>query len=84
MQEEDEQRKPDKVLGVGIIGCGWIADAVHIPNLQTRKDVAITAFADRSAERRHLTAGRLPNAACYEDSEALFSNPEVQAVVIAT
>ena len=83
VQEQDGQRKPGKALGVGIIGCGWIADAVHIPNLQARKDVAITAFADSSPERRHLASSRVPSARCYEHSEALLSDPEVQAVVIA-
>ena len=40
--------RAERVLGVGIIGCGWISDVVHMPNLEAHPDVRVTAFADRT------------------------------------
>ena len=75
--------RAERVLGVGIIGCGWISDVVHMPNLEAHPDVRVTAFADRSPERRHLAARRFPNARSYDAVERLYTDPDVQAVVIA-
>jgi predicted dehydrogenase len=70
-------------IGVGIIGCGWIAEIVHLPGLRAHPRFRLEAFADPSEARRAVAARLAPRARAYPTAEALLADPAVEAVVVA-
>ncbi|PSN66002.1 NAD(P)-binding protein [Corynespora cassiicola Philippines] len=73
-----------KVVRVGLIGCGEIAQVVHIPTLTFMgKYFKITYLCDKSAEALKLCASRVPGAArTTKDASELCSSSEVDAVFV--
>ena len=72
-------------LKVGIIGCGWIADA-HISEYKRMDDVEIVAGADLipgKAEAFFKKNG-LEGIRCYPDHASMIDNEELDAVSICT
>jgi predicted dehydrogenase len=65
----------------GVIGCGTIAQAVHIPSLVDHPDAHLAIVCDRDSYRRDL-AGRGGARQCASPREVFGS--EVDAVLIAT
>src|SRR5690349_4476182 len=73
---------PSSTVAIGVIGCGQIAQAVHLPVLSRLPGVRVTALADTDATRLSQAAARVPRAACFSDYARLLATPEVDAVVI--
>jgi len=69
-------------LRVGVIGCGAIAAAVHVPALRRIPGVRITAVADPAAQARERAARLVPAAALVEDGEEVLARDDVDAVVV--
>jgi myo-inositol 2-dehydrogenase / D-chiro-inositol 1-dehydrogenase len=69
-------------LRIGLIGCGRIAQAVHLPILRRLPGVEVAAIAEPDGSR--LKEGRrlAPSARAFADYEDVLALPEVQAVVI--
>ena len=69
------------MFGIGIIGCGKIAQVRHIPEYADHPDAVLLGFYDINLAR----AGELAAAhggVAYESVDALLANPEIQAVSI--
>ncbi|EXJ77957.1 hypothetical protein A1O3_09116 [Capronia epimyces CBS 606.96] len=76
---------PDRILRVGIIGCGEIAQVAHIPTLNfLAHKFRITYLCDISAEALAHCAGKVPGAApkITTDAAELCASPEVDVVLI--
>ena len=76
-----------KQVSVGIIGCGGIAQAKHIPNLLKNDKVKIIALADnRGCDYIQQVQEQfgLQQAAAYQDYQALLQNPDVEVVHVCT
>ncbi|MBQ9544395.1 MAG: Gfo/Idh/MocA family oxidoreductase [Clostridia bacterium] len=76
----------DRIVKVGIIGCGGIANGKHMPNLAKLKNVEMVAFCDivrRRAERAAEQYGT-PDAKVYEDYRELLKDPEIEVVHVLT
>ncbi|OLP55574.1 oxidoreductase [Rhizobium rhizosphaerae] len=71
-------------LGIGVIGCGEIAQLMHLPILHELPDVRIAALCDLSAEVLDALGRRFHVAARYHDYADLLADPAVDAVVICT
>jgi predicted dehydrogenase len=73
-------------LKVGIIGCGGIARAKHMPSLTKLKEVAITAFANRDMAKAEQAAADFgaPGAKVYSDYRALLEDADVDVVHVCT
>ncbi len=74
-----------KKLKVGIIGCGWIADA-HIIEYKKMEDIEIVAGADLiegKAEAFFKKHG-LEGIRCYPDHASMLDNEELDAVSVCT
>lgn len=69
-------------LGIGIIGCGWIANKVHIPALKSFPEVEIVAVADSNPDRRMEAGITCPGAVAVADYHQLLETPGIEAVFI--
>lgn len=71
-------------LRIGLIGCGRIAERVHLDALARTPALRVTALADADADRLEAAARRAPGAARFATADALLAYGDVDAVVIAT
>lgn len=69
-------------LRVGVIGCGMIARAVHLPVLRSVPGTNVVALAESLDANRGAAAALAPGATCYADYRDLISSATVDAVVI--
>ena len=70
------------VLKVGLMGCGRIAQSVHLPVLTHLPDVQLVALAEADPERLKKASLFAPKAVTYSDYKKLLEIDEVEAVVI--
>ncbi|KAH7174156.1 oxidoreductase, partial [Fusarium flagelliforme] len=77
--------KPERIINVGIIGCGEISQVVHIPTLSFMSDwFRVTYLCDISADALQHCASKVSNAVeTTQDAAELCSSPQVDAVIIA-
>ena len=69
------------MFGIGIIGCGKIAQVRHIPEYAENPDAKLLGFYDINLERARELAEK-HGATAYETVEALLANPDIHAVSI--
>jgi myo-inositol 2-dehydrogenase/D-chiro-inositol 1-dehydrogenase len=67
---------------VGLIGCGSIAQSVHLKILTRMAGVELVAFAETDPERRQQARRRAPSAVAVADYQSLLALPEVEAVLV--
>lgn len=68
-------------LDIGLIGCGRLAQRVHLPVLAGLSGVRLVAVAETDSQLREQ-AGRYAEAPAVSEYEALLDMPDVEAVVI--
>lgn len=71
-------------IGVGVIGCGTIADSAHLPSYFRLPESRLVAVADINKDRARKMAGKYQAEAWYEDYHDLLKRNDVQAVSICT
>ena len=69
------------MFGIGIIGCGKIAQVRHIPEYADHPDAKLLGLYDINLARAQELAAQ-HGATAYETVEALLANPEIHAVSI--
>ena len=69
-----------RVLGVGVIGCGYAAERLHLPALQSLRIARVVALADTDSDRLAQIGRKFGVAHRYPDYETLLQSPEVDAV----
>lgn len=75
-------KKDSKLLGIGILGCGLISQAAHLPGAAKAHNIRLRAVCDASDElREKMTAIYSPEKS-YSSYEDMLADPEVEAVVI--
>lgn len=76
----------DRIVKIGIIGCGGIANAKHMPSLKRIENVQMVAFCDIIREKAELAAKEfgVPDAKVYTDYKELLADPEIEVVHILT
>ena len=77
------QKKNTKILRVGFIGAGGIAD-LQIRTLLKRKDVTIAAISDVSQVVRDRRAEELQGIAVYADYQKMLKSEQLDAVTVCT
>ncbi|HLB46334.1 MAG TPA: Gfo/Idh/MocA family oxidoreductase [Anaerolineales bacterium] len=70
------------LVKVGLIGCGRIAQAVHINILTRLAGTELVALADPDPQRREEAKRRAPAATAFTDYQELLEGSDVEAVVI--
>ncbi len=74
-----------KRIKVGILGCGYIAEEVHIPNLFNIAEFKIAAICDISEERLNLVGNKFDiPIECRFCDEKEFLSQDFEAIIICT
>ena len=75
-----------KIIRIGIIGCGGIANGKHLPSLKNVPDCEIVAFCDVIAERAEKAAAKYgtPDAKVYVDYKELLKDESIDVVHVCT
>lgn len=73
-------------VNVGVVGCGFIAESAHIPNLYSVAEAKLTALCDTSAERLAKVADKFDIArdACHTDLDEFLKRGDMEAVLICS
>ena len=76
----------DRIVKVGIIGCGGIANGKHMPSLSAIPNVQMVAFCDLIEERAKKAAEKYgtPDAKVYTDYKELLKDKEIEVVHVLT
>jgi len=76
----------DRIVKIGIIGCGGIANNKHMPSLAKLPNVEMVAFCDVIPERAEAAKAKYgkPDARVYTDYKELLKEAEVEVVHVLT
>jgi predicted dehydrogenase len=74
----------ERQVGVGVIGCGLIAQRQHLPNLVRNPRVKVVAVADVNPARARGAADQFGVEHAYEDFHDLIARPDIDMVTVAT
>ena len=76
----------ERIVKVGIIGCGGIANGKHMPGLATVKNAQMVAFCDIEIERATKAAKDygVSGAKVYTDYKELLKDQEVEVIHVCT
>ena len=72
------------MIKVGVIGCGTIANAAHIPSYMKNADVEIKYFCDILPERAQAAVEKYGCGIAVTDYHQVISDPEIDAVSVCT
>jgi UDP-N-acetylglucosamine 3-dehydrogenase len=68
---------------VGVIGCGAIADRLHVPDYATCEHAEVVALCDADVKRARAVADHwAPNAAVHSDHNAMLRDENLDAVSV--
>ena len=67
-------------IGIGLIGCGQVAETWHLPALKSLKIADVKAVADVHEERVNKVADQFDVSGRYSDYGALLNDPSVDVV----
>ena len=71
-----------KVVTVGVIGCGQVAESRHLPTLRNLAAVRVRAVADVDRARTQRMGDQFGIERRYEGAAALLDDPEIDAVAV--
>ena len=76
----------DRIVNVGIIGCGGIAGGKHMPSLKKLPNVRMVAFCDIIREKAEKAAKEFgtPDAKVYTDYKELLKDDSIEVVHVLT
>lgn len=72
------------MITLGVIGCGWQTETVHLPVLRRMKGVDLYAACDVRDDRLQLVRRVFGIPRLYADWGGLLADPDLSAVLIAT
>ncbi len=67
----------------GYVGCGYVAQTIHIPNFSTLPDCEFVALAEARHELGRRVAARYGIRKVYRSHEQLAADPDVEAVGVS-
>lgn len=76
----------DRIVKIGIIGCGGIANGKHMPALKAVPNARMVAFCDIIPERAEKARADFGTPECkvYTDYKELLKDPEIEVVHVLT
>jgi predicted dehydrogenase len=76
-------KKEDRLLRIGVLGCGPIAQIAHFDSLRRARNADLYAICDRANDLRERMAAIHEPKAAYADYDAMLADPQVEAVIVA-
>jgi predicted dehydrogenase len=76
--------KESRLLRVGVLGCGPIAQAAHFESCTKARNAELYAICDVAEDLRERMAWTHQPRRSYADYDAMLADPELEAVIIAT
>ncbi|MBS7287575.1 MAG: DUF362 domain-containing protein [Candidatus Freyarchaeota archaeon] len=73
-----------KKVRVGVIGCGKVAEYLHLPGYNSLSNVEVVAVADLNEERLEYVKRKFGVGCTYTDYMDVLENPQIDAVSICT
>ncbi|MEM7367575.1 MAG: Gfo/Idh/MocA family oxidoreductase [Bacteroidota bacterium] len=73
-----------KILKVGVLGCGPIAQFTHFESCQKAQNVELYAICDAAEELLQRMTDRWEPRKAFESYQDMLADPELDAVIIAT
>lgn len=77
-------QKEKRLLRVGVLGCGPVAQAAHFDACHKARNVELYAICDQADDLRQRMAAIHQPAKQFADYSAMLADPHVEAVIIAT
>src|SRR5262245_54005609 len=74
---------PMEPVRLGYVGCGWMAQKVHLPNFASLPDCRIVALAEVRRDLREKVGERFRVPRLYANHLEMAGNPEIDAVAIS-
>jgi predicted dehydrogenase len=75
--------KDPRCLGIGVLGCGPIAQFAHFDAVRKARNAELHAICDVADDLRERMAAIHQPAVAYRDYDAMLADPRVEAVIIA-
>jgi predicted dehydrogenase len=72
-----------ETLRLGYIGCGFMAQYVHLPNFSTLPNVDLLALAELRPELGQKVQQRFGIPRLYRDHQELLADPDIEAVALS-
>ena len=76
--------KEDRLLNVGVLGCGPIAQFAHLQACQKARNAGLYAICDVAEDLVNRLAVYYAPEKVYNDYKTMLSDPKLEAVIIAT
>ena len=74
----------NKPLRVGIVGCGVVAQIIHLPWLTRQENILVSALCDTDVRKATMVGERFGIKNIYTDMEEMFNEQELDVVFILT
>ncbi len=76
--------KENRLLRVGVLGCGPIAQAAHFESCTKARNASLYAICDVADDLRERMAATHAPDRQFNDYDAMLADPDLEAVIIAT
>jgi predicted dehydrogenase len=76
--------KENRLLQIGILGAGPIAQAAHLPDTQKARNAELYAMCDLAEDLLEKVSARHSPQKTFTDYDQMLADPNVEAVIIAT
>jgi predicted dehydrogenase len=76
--------KDSRLLRVGVLGCGPIAQAAHFESCTKARNATLYAICDVADDLRERMAATHAPEKQFADYDAMLADPDLEAVIIAT
>lgn len=81
---EDIVKKQDRLLRVGVLGCGPIAQFAHFESAVKARNCTLHAICDKAEDLARRMGATYEPQKIYLDYDEMLADPELEAVIIAT
>ena len=75
-------KKEEKLLRVGILGCGVISQAAHLIGCTKARNIHLQAICDVADDLREKMAAIYAPDSVYSDYQEMLADPEIDAVIV--
>src|SRR5437870_3905155 len=83
-QRKKKMEKESRLLRIGVVGCGPIAQAAHFEACRKARNAELYAICDLAEDLVAMMSAIHQPRVTYLDYDAMLADPQVEAVIVAT